>query len=86
MLIIDDGWQLTDVDAPYAKAPTSQLADKMKVQGNAKEFLETTQVCIRLCGEAGGLTGGLTPTTRDCAAGGLCYGAARWAAFGHVAC
>lgn len=60
LLIIDDGWQLTDVDAPYSKAPTSQLADKMKVQGQAKEFLETTQVggggfsgrdFWRLCGD-----------------------------------
>ncbi|KIY97157.1 hypothetical protein MNEG_10808 [Monoraphidium neglectum] len=43
LLIIDDGWQLTDVDAGYSQAPTSQLADKMKVKGTAKEFLETTQ-------------------------------------------
>jgi raffinose synthase len=45
LLIIDDGWQLTDVDdGPYSRAPTSQLADRMKVKGSAKEFVETTQV------------------------------------------
>lgn len=44
MLIIDDGWQLTDVDAgPYSRALTSQVAEKMKVQGTTKEFLETTE-------------------------------------------
>lgn len=53
LLIIDDGWQLTDVDAPYSKAPTSQLADKMKVKGAAKEFVETTQVGVWVCVCAG---------------------------------
>ncbi|WIA40450.1 hypothetical protein OEZ86_013807 [Tetradesmus obliquus] len=35
LLIIDDGWQLTDVDPPYGKAPTAQLADKLAGEGTA---------------------------------------------------
>lgn len=40
-LIIDDGWQLTDVDPPFGRPPTNQLADRMNVP--KKEYLETTE-------------------------------------------
>lgn len=40
-LIIDDGWQLTDVDPPYGRPPTSQLADKMNLP--KREYLDTTE-------------------------------------------
>eukprot|EP00775_Hariotina_reticulata_P012148 gene12148-12286_t len=40
LLIIDDGWQLTDVDPPYGKAPTAQLAEKLTGQGPASKIFE----------------------------------------------
>jgi len=45
--------QLTDVDPPYSKAPTAQLADKLPEKGRAGEVFDTTremlletQVCL----------------------------------------
>lgn len=56
--------QLTDVDPPYGKAPTAQLADKLVTDDSpAKEFLEgpkemvlTTQVRGMWNGTAGVFT------------------------------
>lgn len=52
LLIIDDGWQLTDVDPAYGKAPTAALAETLAAEGmpaaelldSTKEMVITTQV------------------------------------------
>lgn len=43
-LIIDDGWQMTDVDrdSPYSKSLTSQLADKLPLTDSDKQLLAET--------------------------------------------
>jgi hypothetical protein len=48
--------QLTDVDPPYGKAPTAQLAEKLPEKGRAGEVFDTTremlletQVRVRVC-------------------------------------
>lgn len=43
LLIIDDGWQLTDVDPPYGKAPAAALAEKLPESGRTGEVFDTTR-------------------------------------------
>ncbi|GIM11600.1 hypothetical protein Vretimale_15098 [Volvox reticuliferus] len=43
LLIIDDGWQMTDVDPPMRKTPAADLADKLHVEGEPRRLLEATQ-------------------------------------------
>ncbi|GLI71623.1 hypothetical protein VaNZ11_016892 [Volvox africanus] len=43
LLIIDDGWQMTDVDPPMRKTPAAELADKLHVEGEPRRLLEATQ-------------------------------------------
>ncbi|KXZ42609.1 hypothetical protein GPECTOR_130g570 [Gonium pectorale] len=43
LLIIDDGWQMTDVDPPHRKTPAADLADKLHVEGEPRRLLEATQ-------------------------------------------
>ncbi|GFR50303.1 hypothetical protein Agub_g12493, partial [Astrephomene gubernaculifera] len=43
LLIIDDGWQMTDVDPPMRKTPAAELADKLRVEGEPRRLLEATQ-------------------------------------------
>jgi raffinose synthase len=57
LLIIDDGWQMTDVDPDYNAPPMVQVVDKIKAPegpakellDDAKELLEVTQVRARVC-------------------------------------
>jgi raffinose synthase len=41
MLIIDDGWQTTDVDPEHRKAPTSELAQQLHLRKQDQQLLET---------------------------------------------
>ncbi|KAG2488978.1 hypothetical protein HYH03_012419 [Edaphochlamys debaryana] len=43
LLIIDDGWQMTDLDPPMRKAPPTELAEKLQLEGEPRRLLEATQ-------------------------------------------
>lgn len=58
--------QLTDVDPPYGKAPTAQLAEKLPETGragevfeNTREMLLETQVGVGVATTGGSLAAGL---------------------------
>lgn len=60
-LIIDDGWQLTDVDEPFRKAPTSVFADKITLK---HEGADQNQI-ITTANEVLATTKGLLTTTEE---------------------
>ena len=47
-LIIDDGWQMTDVDPEFRKTPTSGLAQQLHLKAEQQQLLQSTEEVRRL--------------------------------------
>ena len=48
LLIIDDGWQMTDVDPDYNAPMTVQVVESIKAEGTAKELLDDAKELLEV--------------------------------------